>query len=80
MRGLDCSRYRQKRSRYALCNCPPVKIHAELGWLPETKFVDVIQKTIKRYLDNKDWWERIVSGEYQNYYDEMYGDRLKKAE
>lgn len=63
--------------RYAI---DPAKIHAELGWLPETKFVDGIQKTIKWYLDNKDWWERIVSGEYQNYYDEMYGDRLKDAE
>ena len=63
--------------RYAI---DPAKIHAELGWLPETKFVDGIQKTIKWYLDNKEWWERIVSGEYQNYYDEMYGDRLKGAE
>ncbi len=63
--------------RYAI---DPAKIHAELGWLPETKFVDGIQKTIKWYLDNKEWWERIVSGEYQNYYDEMYGDRLKDAE
>lgn len=60
--------------RYAI---DPAKIHAELGWLPETKFVDGIQKTIKWYLDNKEWWERIVSGEYQNYYDNMYGDRLK---
>ena len=60
--------------RYAI---DPAKIHAELGWLPETKFVDGIQKTIKWYLDNKEWWERIVSGEYQKYYDEMYGNRLK---
>ena len=36
------------------------KIHAELGWLSETKFVDGIQKTIKWYLDNKEWWELIV--------------------
>lgn len=63
--------------RYAI---DPAKIHAELGWLPETKFADGIKKTIKWYLDNKEWWERIVSGEYQNYYDNMYGDRLKKAE
>ncbi|MGN0502897.1 MAG: dTDP-glucose 4,6-dehydratase [Ruminococcus sp.] len=63
--------------RYAI---DPAKIHAELGWLPETKFVDGIQKTINWYLDNKEWWERIVSGEYQNYYDEMYGERLKDAE
>ena len=63
--------------RYAI---DPAKIHAELGWLPETKFVDGIQKTIKWYLDNKEWWERIVSGEYQNYYAEMYGDRLKDTQ
>lgn len=60
--------------RYAI---DPAKIHAELGWLPETMFADGIQKTIRWYLDNKDWWERIISGEYQNYYEEMYGERLK---
>ena len=62
--------------RYAI---DPAKIHAELGWLPETKFKDGIQKTIKWYLDNREWWERIVSGEYRNYYEKMYGERLKKA-
>ena len=63
--------------RYAI---DPAKIHAELGWLPETMFKDGIQKTIRWYLDNKDWWERIISGEYQNYFEAMYGDRLKDAE
>lgn len=58
--------------RYAI---DPAKIHAELGWLPETKFQDGIKKTIRWYLDNKDWWQEIVSGEYQNYYQKMYGDR-----
>ena len=58
--------------RYAI---DPAKIHEELGWLPETKFVDGIQKTIKWYLDNKEWWETIISGEYQNYYDKMYSNR-----
>ena len=51
--------------RYAI---DPTKIHNELGWLPETKFADGIKKTIKWYLDNKEWWETIISGEYQNYY------------
>ncbi|MBR0409756.1 MAG: dTDP-glucose 4,6-dehydratase [Eubacterium sp.] len=60
--------------RYAI---DPAKIHAELGWLPETMFKDGIQKTIRWYLDHKEWWERIISGEYQNYYEAMYGDRLK---
>ena len=58
--------------RYAI---DPTKIHTELGWLPETKFADGIVKTIRWYLDNRPWWEEIVSGEYQNYYRKMYGDR-----
>ena len=43
--------------------------------LPETKFADGIKKTIQWYLDNKEWWETIISGEYQNYYEKMYGNR-----
>lgn len=53
----------------------PTKIHDELGWLPETKFADGIKKTIDWYLDNREWWEPIVSGEYRNYYEKMYGGR-----
>lgn len=59
--------------RYAI---DPEKIHSELGWLPATKFKDGIKKTIDWYLDNKDWWQNIISGEYQNYFDTMYGERL----
>lgn len=59
--------------RYAI---DPTKIHSELGWLPETKFADGIKKTIKWYLDNKKWWQDIISGEYQNYYDKMYSNKL----
>ena len=58
--------------RYAI---DPTKIHNELGWLPETKFADGIKKTIKWYLENREWWETIISGEYQNYYEKMYGNR-----
>ena len=58
--------------RYAI---DPAKIHAELGWLPETMFAEGIRKTIRWYLDNKEWWETIISGEYQKYYQEMYGNR-----
>lgn len=50
--------------RYAI---DPSKIHSELGWLPEVNFSDGIQKTIQWYLDNREWWESIISGEYQNY-------------
>lgn len=55
--------------RYAI---DPTKIHSELGWLPETMFKDGIKKTIEWYLGNRDWWETIISGEYQNYYEKMY--------
>ena len=58
--------------RYAI---DPSKIHNELGWLPETKFSDGIKKTINWYLENKSWWEEIISGEYQNYYSKMYNNR-----
>lgn len=58
--------------RYAI---DPTKIYSELGWYPETKFADGIKKTIDWYLANRDWWEEIISGEYQNYYKKMYGER-----
>ena len=58
--------------RYAI---DPTKIHEELGWLPQTKFADGIKSTIKWYLDNKEWWEEIVSGEYREYYRKMYENR-----
>ena len=58
--------------RYAI---DPAKIHNELGWLPETMFRDGIKKTIRWYLDNQSWWQPIISGEYQNYYEQMYGNR-----
>lgn len=58
--------------RYAI---DPEKIHNELGWLPETKFADGIQRTIKWYLENENWWKPIISGEYRNYYEKMYGKR-----
>ncbi|MBR6784283.1 MAG: dTDP-glucose 4,6-dehydratase [Clostridia bacterium] len=58
--------------RYAI---DPSKISNELGWLPETKFEQGIKKTIKWYLENRKWWENIISGEYQSYYEKMYGNR-----
>lgn len=58
--------------RYAI---DPTKIHNELGWLPETKFQDGIKKTIAWYLENEAWWQPIISGEYMNYYEKMYGNR-----
>ena len=58
--------------RYAI---DPSKIQAELGWLPRTKFDDGIHQTVQWYLDNRQWWEHILAGEYQNYYQAMYGNR-----
>lgn len=48
--------------RYAI---DPTKIKNDLGWYPETKFEDGIKKTIKWYLDNEEWWQNIISGEYR---------------
>jgi dTDP-glucose 4,6-dehydratase len=58
--------------RYAI---NPAKIESELGWKSSYNFEQGIKVTVKWYLDNKKWWEGIVSGEYQNYYDKMYGNR-----
>ena len=58
--------------RYAI---DPTKIHNEIGWLPETKFDDGIVKTVSWYLENQEWWKNIISGEYRDYYEKMYGDK-----
>ena len=58
--------------RYAI---DPAKITAALGWYPETKFEDGIVKTIEWYLNNQDWVEEVTSGDYQHYYEKMYGKR-----
>ena len=58
--------------RYAI---DPAKISEELGWTPETKFEDGIVKTIEWYLNNQEWVKNVTSGDYQNYYDNMYKNR-----
>lgn len=58
--------------RYAI---DPDKIRNELGWEPTTLFDEGIKMTISWYLNNKSWWENIISGEYQKYYEKMYGNR-----
>ena len=60
--------------RYAI---DPTKIREELGWEPTTKFEDGIKKTVKWYLDNRDGWMGIISGDYQTYYERMYDTRAK---
>ncbi len=59
--------------RYAI---DPTKIREELGWEPTTSPEVGIKATVKWYQEHKDWWQRIISGEYQNYYDNMYGRLL----
>lgn len=59
--------------RYAI---DPGKINKELGWLPQTGFEEGIAKTVKWYLENHAWWEGILAGEYQLYYERMYGNRV----
>ncbi|MBQ3257713.1 MAG: dTDP-glucose 4,6-dehydratase [Oscillospiraceae bacterium] len=56
--------------RYAI---DPTFIHNELGWLPETKFENGIEQTIRWYMDNKPWWQNILSGEYRKTYERIYG-------
>ena len=58
--------------RYAI---DPEKIVTELGWFPETNFEDGIRKTIIWYLENQDWVEEVISGDYQKYYQEMYSNK-----
>lgn len=58
--------------RYAI---DPTKIRNELGWYPETTFEEGIEKTVKWYLENRQWWENIINGDYVKYYERMYKDR-----
>lgn len=58
--------------RYAI---DPTKIESELNWKPRYKFETGIIQTIRWYIDNKEWWQNIVSGEYKDYYKKMYVDR-----
>ena len=59
--------------RYAI---DPTKLETELGWKPQYNFDTGIQQTIEWYLTHKEWWERIINGEYANYFESMYGERL----
>ncbi len=58
--------------RYAI---DPGKLREELGWEPQTSFQEGLQKTVRWYLDNRGWWEKVKSGEYLEYYARMYGNR-----
>ena len=51
------------------------KLENELGWKPKYNFDTGIKQTIEWYLNNKEWWQNIISGEYQNYFQKMYVDK-----
>lgn len=50
-----------------------MKIHNELGYRQKHNFDEYLEKTVKWYMDNQDWWKRVKSGEYQKYYENWYG-------
>lgn len=58
--------------RYAIDS---TKLSRELGWKPSLQFEEGIEKTVRWYLDNQEWMDRITSGEYEKYYEKMYGRR-----
>jgi dTDP-glucose 4,6-dehydratase len=58
--------------RYAIDS---TKIQTELGWKPKYTFETGIKETVEWYLDNQEWWKKIKSGQYREYYEKMYGDR-----
>ncbi|GEN35159.1 dTDP-D-glucose-4,6-dehydratase RmlB [Aneurinibacillus danicus] len=62
--------------RYAI---DATKIRTELGWEPKYTFKTGIVKTIQWYLENQKWWERIISGDYQKYYEQQYKNRLEEV-
>jgi dTDP-glucose 4,6-dehydratase len=51
------------------------KLEKELGWKPSILFEDGLSKTVDWYLENQDWVEKVTSGSYQEYYDQMYLNR-----
>lgn len=62
--------------RYAIDS---TKIKDHLGWTPEFTFAEAIEDTIEWYLSNKEWWNRIISEEYQDYYNRQYSNRSNKV-
>ena len=58
--------------RYAIDS---TKLKNELGWEPTLQFEEGIEKPVKWYLDNQEWLDQVTSGDYQGYYERMYGNR-----
>ncbi len=51
------------------------KIHRELGWSPQYSFEEYLEKTVEWYKTHREWWEKIKSGEYKEYYEKQYGGK-----
>ena len=49
------------------------KLRSELGWQPRFAFPEGLEATVRWYLENRTWWEKIRSGAYLDYYEQMYG-------
>jgi len=62
--------------RYAL-DCQ--KVFRELGWQPLVDFPGGLERTIRWYVENRSWWERVRSGSFRSYYRKQYGDRLAEG-
>jgi dTDP-glucose 4,6-dehydratase len=60
--------------RYAI---DPSKIRAELGWTPSQTFEQGLSETVRWYVDNREWWQRVMSGAYRDYFDKQYSTRLQ---
>ena len=58
--------------RYAIA---PDKIKREIGWVPDTRFEDGIRRTVQWYLEHEEWMQHVTSGNYQKYYEDMYGTK-----
>ena len=61
--------------RYAIA---PDKIKKEIGWTPDTRFEDGIRLTVQWYLEHEEWMQHVTSGNYQRYYEDMYGTKLRR--
>ena len=72
----DLSTFVQDRKghdrRYAIA---PDKIKREIGWIPDTRFEDGIRRTVQWYLEHEEWMQHVTSGNYQKYYEDMYGTK-----
>jgi dTDP-glucose 4,6-dehydratase len=77
-KGEELIRYVQDRPghdrRYAI---DASRLRDELGWEPRRRFEEALPDTVRWYLSHRDWWERVRSGAYRDYYERQYGHRVR---